>query len=126
MRMTGYLMIIVLVLGFVALAGCTKTETKYVCPNDDVVIARDMCKTNAVASVTKKDAEQYAQNYVKAFFTQQGGKYQMVSSYLNRTTSSHYATFIVSEREGTPYETVVVVNGLTGTVRCDQACEYTG
>ncbi|MBW2968385.1 hypothetical protein KY362_07945 [Candidatus Woesearchaeota archaeon] len=125
MRNTILFFIISLILVCAALAGCTKTEIRYVCVNGgEPVIAKEMCKTNKIAEVEKREAEDYAQNYVKGYFAPYGGKVQMVSTYLNTADSDYYATFIVSVRDGAPRETIVVVDSITGQVRCNETCDY--
>ena len=115
-----------LILGLImvsVLVGCTRTETLYVCPEGKTVIAKDMCKTNKVAAVEKKDAERYAQNFVKGYFAAYGGKIQLVSTHLKPDEGDYYSTFVATW-DDLPYETTVVVDGLTGEVRCSENCEY--
>jgi len=114
----------IFILGFIALAGCTKTEYVYVCANGRETPDKSICPTNKVAGVKKVEAENYAKRYVSAYFTPYGGKAQLVSSYLDPDQGDYFATFIVSEKGGTPYETVVGVDGITGKVNCTEKCEY--
>lgn len=115
--------ILTLLLNVVA---CTKTVEVYVCANGKREMDPNACPTNKVAGVNKKDAESYARNYVNAYFTAMGGRAQMVSSYLNPDQGDYLATFVVSEKDGDPYETVVVVDGKTGQVKCSENCGYAG
>jgi|GEM_PF-3102018 len=111
-------------MGFLAVAGCTKIETVYVCASGREVPEKEMCPTNKVAGVKKLDAEGYAKNYVNAYFLPYGGKAQLISSYLDTDKGDHFATFVVSEKGGSPYETVVTIDGLTGKVNCTERCDY--
>ncbi len=122
-RLMAAVIFSVLILGFIALVGCTKTEKVYVCPNGKETTDKSLCPTNKVAAVSKRDAENYAKRYVSAYFY--GGKSQLVSSYINPDEGDYYATFVVSQRDEEPYETVVVIDGITGKVNCSENCDYT-
>ena len=111
-------------IGLLVLVGCTKIEKVYVCVNGQEVPDNKLCPTNKIAGVKKADAENYANRYVSAFFAPYGGKAQLVSSYLNPDQGDYMATFIVSEKGGLPYETVVSIDGVTGKVNCTEKCEY--
>jgi hypothetical protein len=113
-----------LVLAFIA--GCTKIEKVYVCANGLEVPDQSACGVNKVAGVKKVDAETYAKNYVGAYFVPYGGKSQMVSTYLDKELGDYFATFIVAKKDGAPYQTVVLVDGVTGKVNCTENCEYAG
>ena len=114
----------IFLMGFIAVSGCTKTEYIYVCANGRETPDKAICTTNKVAGVKKTEAESYSQRYVSAFFTPYGGKSQLVSSYLDPNQGDYFATFIVSEKGGNPYETVVSVDGVTGKVNCTNNCDY--
>jgi hypothetical protein len=109
--------------GLLFTSGCKEPEPVivYVCENGDEVSQKYLCRD----AVKKKDAENYAKRYVSAYFVPYGGKAQLVSSYLDPEKKDYFATFVVSEKGGTPYETVVSVDGLTGQVNCTSKCEYT-
>jgi hypothetical protein len=123
-RLTVAVLLLVFIAGFVALAGCTKTVTTYVCSSGREVPQKDMCPINKVAGVKKIEAEGYAKNYVSAYFMPYGGKAQMVSAYLDPDKGDFFATFIVATKDGAPYETVVLVDGVTGKVNCTENCKY--
>lgn len=123
-KMFAGLIFCVFLMGFIAVAGCTKTEYVYICPNGAEVPDKSVCKTNKVAGVEKRDAESYAKRYVGAYFSPYGGKAQLVSSYLDPDKSDYFATFVVSEKDGEPYETVVSIDGVTGQVNCTDNCDY--
>jgi hypothetical protein len=106
------------------LAGCTETLTVYICANGKEVPDKALCATNKVAGVKKVEAESYARNYVSAFFSPYGGKAQLVSSYLDPDKGDYFATFIVAEKDSAPYQTVVLVDGVTGKVNCTEKCDY--
>jgi len=108
----------------IVVAGCTETVTVYICANGKEVPDKAACTTNKVAGVKKTDAETYSKNYVGAFFIPYGGKSQMVSSYLDPDKGDYFATFIVAEKGGAPYQTVVLIDGVTGKVNCTEKCEY--
>ncbi|MFC1723832.1 hypothetical protein ACFL0V_06855 [Nanoarchaeota archaeon] len=117
-------MISVLILAFVNLAGCTKIEKVYVCANGREVMNPADCPTNKVAGLKKKDAEANARKYVSAYFSATGGRSSLVSSYLDPDKGDYFATFIVNERDGVPYETTVQIDGKTGQVACSEKCTY--
>lgn len=123
-RLITTILITLFLAAFVATAGCTKTEIRYVCVNGNEVSNKTMCPTNKISAVKKTEAETYARNYVNAYFTPFGGKVQLVSSFLNTSAGDHFVTFVVTEKDGKPYETVVKVDGLTGKVECSDKCEY--
>jgi hypothetical protein len=108
----------------IVVAGCAKTEPIYICANGKEVPDKAVCKTNKVAGVKKTEAENYAKNYVSAFFIPYGGKSQVVSSYLDPDQGDYFATFIVADKGGAPYQTVVLIDGVTGKVNCTEKCEY--
>jgi hypothetical protein len=113
-----------LFLGFIFVLGCTKVEKIYVCANGHEFPDKALCPINKVAGVKKVDAETYAKSYVSAFFNPYGGKSQMVSSYLDPDKGDWFATFIVAKKDGAPYQTVVLVDGVTGKVNCTENCDY--
>jgi hypothetical protein len=49
----------------------------------------------------------------------------MVSSYLDKDLGDYFATFIVAKKDGSPYQTVVLIDGVTGKVNCSENCDYT-
>jgi len=106
------------------LAGCTKTEKVYVCVNGKEVGNITLCPTNKVAGVKKIDAEEYSKNFVNAYFLPYGGKVQLVSSFLDPNKGDYFATFIVANKDSSPYQTIVAVDGITGIVSCTQNCKY--
>ncbi|MBW2965338.1 hypothetical protein KY363_07820 [Candidatus Woesearchaeota archaeon] len=126
MRKTMLSMFVIILLLAAFLAGCTKEVTVYVCADGKTAQNKTSCGINKVAGVSKIEAETYAKNYVTAYFLPYGGKAQMVSSYLDAKEGDFLATFIVAEKDGTPYETEVTVDGLTGKVSCKTKCEYAG
>ena len=113
-----------MIMSILAVSGCTKEVKIFVCANGQEVSEASACPTNKVAGVKKKDAEGYARNYVNAYFATIGGRAQLVSSYLDPDRGDYFATFVVSEKGGSPYETLVSVDGKTGRVNCTQSCEY--
>ncbi len=121
-----------LIFGFIvamllfSIIGCTKTVEVFVCANGLKVSDASKCPTNKVAGVKKQEAEQYSRNYVNAYFTAKGGRAQLISSYLDADKGDYFATFVVSPREGEPYETIVSIDGKTGQVNCTSECGYTG
>ncbi len=123
-RVIFFSIITLLLLGIVAVAGCAKTEYLYVCVNGSALPDKNMCPSNKLTAVKKTDAEEYAKRYVSAYFVPYGGKAQLVSSYLDRDKGDHMATFIVSEKGGSPYETIVAIDGLKGNVTCIDKCGY--
>jgi len=112
------------VLALFAIAGCTKIEKVYVCANGKEVTDIKVCGINKVAGVKKMEAEEYSKRYVGAYFSPYGGKTQLVSAYLDPDAGDYFATFVVAEKEGTPYQTVVIVDGKTGKVNCTEKCDY--
>lgn len=125
MRKNIFSMFAILLLLAALLAGCTKEVTVYVCADGRTAENKTSCGINKVAGVSKIESETYAKNYVTAYFLPYGGKAQMVSSYLDAKEGDFVATFIVAEKDGTPYETEVLVDGLTGKVSCKSKCDYT-
>jgi hypothetical protein len=123
-KIISFSMIFLFLAAFIAISGCTKTEYVYVCADGSEKAEKSECSFNKIAGVKKMEAEIYAKNYVNAYFLPYGGKSQMVSSYLDPEEGDYFATFIVSEREGTPYETEVKIDGLTGKVSCEKECDY--
>lgn len=121
-RLVFAVLLFVFIAGFIAVAGCTKTV--YICSSGREVEQKEMCPTNKVAGVKKVEAEGYAKNYVSAYFLPYGGKAQMVSAYLDPEKGDYYATFIVATRDGTPFQTVVLIDGVTGQVNCTEKCDY--
>jgi PBP1b-binding outer membrane lipoprotein LpoB len=111
------LLVALLVLSFIALSGCTKYL--YVCSTGEEVEEKAECK---VTRIDKNDAENFAKRYVSAYFSD--GKSQLVSSYLDLNKGGYFVTFIVSEKNGAPYETVVLVDKTTGKVTCNEKCNY--
>ncbi len=124
MKSLAIIIIISLLVAFIT--GCSGPEKVYVCVNGKEVQDKAQCPTNKLAGVKKVQAETYARNYVNAYFMSSGGRAQLVSSYLNPDVGDYFATFVVAEKNSQPYETVVVVDGKTGQVHCNQSCEYTG
>ncbi len=122
-RLSFIIILSVLVFGLISVAGCTP-EQQYDCANGKVTLDKSECGINKVAGVNKKDAENYAKRYVTAFFAPYGGKSQIVSAYLEPEEGDYYATFIVAEKDGTPYESVVKIDGVTGKVACATFCAY--
>jgi hypothetical protein len=112
----------VLVSAMVLVAGCSKTV--YVCVNGVEVEDKAKCAVNKLAAVTKDNAESYATRFVTAYFTPYGGKVQIVSSYLDASTGDYLATFVVADKSGTPYQTVLSIDGVTGKVTCKEKCDY--
>ena len=125
-RMLSVLVIFLVLAAFIIMVGCTKVETVYICANGRQVIDQAECSTNKVAAVKKQDAESYARNFVNAYFISYSGKVQFVSSYLDADVGDYKATFIVSEKDGSPVQTKVLIDGVTGEVRCMENCEYVG
>ncbi|MFH1063586.1 MAG: hypothetical protein V1729_00735 [Candidatus Woesearchaeota archaeon] len=123
-RLSCIIILSVLILGLISVAGCSAPEPQYICASGKITPVKEDCKTNRVSGVTKKDAESYSSRYVTAFFAPYGGKSQLVSSYLEPDEGDYYSTFIVSEKDGTPYETVVKVDGMTSKVACYDKCDY--
>lgn len=123
-RLITTILITLFLAAFIATAGCTKIETKYICVDGKEQVNKTMCPTNKIAALKKPEAESYAKNYVTAYFTPFGGKVQIVSSYLNSSEGDFYSTFIVTPKDSKPYETVLKIDGLTGKVECHNQCEY--
>ena len=125
MKKIAFLVILcVFILGTVAIAGCTKVEKVYVCASGRESPTKDTCGINKVAGIKKQEAESYAKNFVGAYFTQYGGKAQLVSSYLDPEKGDFFATFVVGMKDSEPYQTVVSVDGVTGKVNCTENCQY--
>jgi hypothetical protein len=114
-----------LLLCLTVLVGCTKIEKVYVCADGMEYPEKAACGVNKVAGVKKMEAEKYANNYVQAYFIPYGGKARLVSSYLDPKEGDYKATFIVSDKDGSPYETKLLIDGLTGEVSCKDKCDYT-
>jgi hypothetical protein len=123
-RLITTIIITLFLAAFIATAGCAKTEYKYICVDGKEYVNKSMCPTNKISAVKKTEAETYYRNYVNAYFVPYGGKVQLVSSYLNTSKGDYLATFVVSVKDGKPYETVVMVDGLTGKVECADKCDY--
>jgi hypothetical protein len=121
-RIISIFLSFMLILSFLALFGCKEPEPViiYVCENGQEVPKKAFCRD----AVKKSDAESYAKRYVSAYFNPYGGKSQLVSSYLDAEQGDYFATFVVSEKDGEPYETVVSINGMTGKVNCTEKCGY--
>lgn len=119
-------LIIALILTFLFLniVACTKEVKVYVCANGKEVMDASECPTNKLAGVAKRDAETYARNYVNGYLAPRGGRAQLVSTYLDPDKGDYFSTFIVTEKEGEPYETVVSIDGKTGQVTCKEKCSY--
>jgi hypothetical protein len=118
------LIVILSCLLLATLAGCTKIEKVYVCANGKEVGNISSCPMNKVAGVKKLEAEEYAKNFVNAYFLPYGGKSQLVSSFLDPNKGDYFATFIVASKDSSPYQTIVCVDGITGIVNCTQNCKY--
>ena len=123
-RWLSIVLVFTFLFSMVAIAGCTKTVTNYVCVNGSVLPAAGLCGTNKLAAVKKVDAETYAKNFVNAFFTPYGGKSQLVSSYLDPNKGDYFATFVVAAKDASPSQTVVSIDGVTGKVSCTENCDY--
>jgi len=121
-KLFAFIIAAMMVLGMFALFGCKEPEPVYVyiCANGKEVSSKQMCGD----AVSKNDAENYAKRYVSAFFTPYGGKAQLVSSYLDMEINNYFATFVVADRDGMPYETIVEIDGVTGKVNCTEKCDY--
>jgi hypothetical protein len=48
----------------------------------------------------------------------------MVSSYLDPEKADFFATFIVAVKDSEPYQTEVLIDGVTGQVNCTKNCGY--
>lgn len=123
-RLTTIPILLVLILSFTALAGCTKVEHVFVCADGKQMEDPAQCATNKLAGVSKVEAESYARNFVNAYFIPYSGKVQFVSSFLDATEGDYKATFIVSEKGGSPMQTKVLIDGVTGEVSCLETCDY--
>ncbi|HII71808.1 TPA: hypothetical protein HA265_03575 [Candidatus Woesearchaeota archaeon] len=122
--MKKLILLVIISLLLLNIVACTKVVKVYVCANGNEVNDKNACPTNKVAGVKKKDAEIYARNYVNAFFLGRGGRAQLVTTYLDPNKGDFMANFIVADKGGEPYETIVMIDGKTGQVSCTENCGY--
>ena len=121
-KLISVIILCVLLGALLALFGCKEPEPRivYVCENGKEVDTKKLCRD----AVRKTDAENYAKRYMNAYFLPYGGKSQLVSSYLDSEKEDYFATFVVADKGGQPYETEVSIDGITGKVNCTKECGF--
>ena len=122
------------------LTGCGKNDV-YMCPSgqlagqqvitgNDVFICPDGSKATSMggcsyplkSSITKRDAEGNALNFIQGYVSANGWNPNIVN--VNFVNGSYYAQVVVSKYEETPFETKLEIDGETGSVSCASGCSY--
>jgi hypothetical protein len=98
-------------------------DTTYFCPNGKETTNVKTCTFTPVFVVDKKTAEVSALKYVQGYVVASGWQATLINVYQDEDWK---AQIILSKRDQTGYETIVSVNGTTGTVTCETNCEYVG
>ncbi len=122
MKKTNIILISVLLISILILSGCGKN---YVCADGSVKDAKELCSYNKVATVRDRDADRNAENYVKGYLINTDYRYTFVNSVLNQ--GDFEVKFIISSKETThSYESLILVDGITGTPECTEGCDFIG
>jgi len=103
--------------------GITSNNIKYICPNGRETDDIGRCTFEKRISVSERDAEKAAVAFVNGFVSSDGWKTSFINAY--REDGAWHAQLIISKRDEGSVETIVAVDGLKGTVSCEETCEYT-
>jgi len=99
----------------------TEKTTSYYCPDGKETSSLNTCKFEKPTLILKEDAEDAALAYVKGYVTSSGWQVSLINVYKDVDWK---AQLILSKKDNAGYETIVMVDSTTGTVKCEQNCEY--
>ncbi len=94
----------------------------YVCPTGNKVSSPTKCSYPLKVSITEKDAELKATNFVNGYVSANSWYSKFVNAYLDE--GMWYAQIVISKRGEESYQTTVSVNATTGIVDCVDNCDY--
>ena len=94
----------------------------YFCPDGTQTINPDTCRFEAPVTIKLSDAESRAKSFVDAYVRSDGWTASVINTY--REDGNYFSQIVISKRDETPYESIVLVDGTKGIVSCSQNCEY--
>ena len=117
----GALLILVFILYLVVLTG---DDTEYVCYDGSVAEVPTDCPTIPTPNINERSARESAQNFAGALARSRG----LQNNYINIYSEdiNWKANFVITDRnnDGEVYETVIFVNGTTGSPSCLEGCGF--
>ncbi len=131
------------ILAVLLIVGCSSSQTIYMCSDGSVggavvpssskltIVCPNGVETDSVAtctfpnklSISQKEAELKSINFVNGYVRSGGWISTLINVYPE--SGNFYGQVVVAKNGEQSYETVVEVNGTTGTVNCAQNCVYT-
>lgn len=115
------LLILVLVLSVMQFTG---DDTEYVCFDGSVAEIPTDCPTIPTPNINQRTAKESAQNFAGAIARSRGLQVSFINIYSE--DNDWKSNFVISERndDGVVYETVIFVDGRTGSPSCLEACGF--
>ncbi len=117
--LTKLLLITLLLITTLILSSC---GTKYVCADGTVKKSPNQCKYNKLSRISSKTAQKYAENYVRGYLKNTKSTFTLVNTFNDK--GDYISNFIISDKNGTKYETKILIDGLSGSPRCIEACSF--
>lgn len=99
-----------------------KSNVVFHCPDGKPTKDISLCNFEQAVTISKKDAESKAFNFVQGYVSASGWNSKLINVYSEE--GNWYAQLVVSKRDETPFETVVLVDGTKGSVTCANNCLY--
>ena len=100
----------------------TKSKLVYHCPDGRLTKNIATCQFDPSASISKTDAEENAQNFVRGYVQANGWQTTLINAY--QEEADWFVQVVLSKYEETSYETILKVDGERGSVSCESNCLY--
>ncbi len=100
----------------------TSDKVIYVCPDGREASSPVQCRFTVQLGITQDDAEAKSLSFVKGYVQANFWQSTLVNTY--REGDDYKAQIIISKRDEASYETIIIVNGSTGSASCEENCEY--
>lgn len=100
----------------------TSSKLTIVCPNGKEVESITACSFPNKLSISQKEAETKSINFVNGYVRTSGWSGTLINVYPQ--SGNFYGQVVVAKNGEQSYETVVEINGTTGSVSCAQNCVY--
>ena len=94
----------------------------FICPDGTKTRSIDGCSYPLKRSVDRTTAKDNAQKFIIGYVRASGWNPNVVNT--NFVNGSYETQVIVSRYEQKPFETILLVDGATGTVSCKTGCFY--
>jgi len=121
MKKISIIILALVILSIFTLSSCN--NTKYVCADGSIQSESSLCTYNKLTTVRDRDAEDFAENYVKGYLKNSDNSYTLVNVYKEK--GDFYANFVISSKiDDFSYESKVLVDGRTGSPKCIENCEF--